>query len=123
MDGKAQFIEDDTHKIAEAIQRMEALLKIYDNKPNQTNTRTPPEQDAKEIITLDVVYPIKNNDDTSFALVNVIEPVNKTKKQSDIVGEQLAEEALVNEPSVHDQLPQEKEHQVEKHLPLDTIAT
>lgn len=65
LDGKTQPIEDDTDRISQDIQRMDALLKGYENKPNQTGTGAPSELDAEEFITLDVVYPVKNKDDTS----------------------------------------------------------
>lgn len=83
LDGKTQLIEDDTHKITQDIQRMEALLKSYDNKPNQTETRAPSEQDAEEIITPDVVYPIKNKDDTSSPLVIFF--VDDTKEIQELI--------------------------------------
>lgn len=120
---------------------MNTLFKGYDNKPNQTETRAPPELDAEEIITPDVVYPVKNQDDTSSPQViffideteqiqdivdttgNVIELVKKTKQQPDIVEKQIEEEAMVTEPSVDIQPPPEKEHKVESQLPLVTTTT
>lgn len=41
LDGKTQLVEDDTHHIAQDIQRMNSLLKGYENKPNQTETGAP----------------------------------------------------------------------------------
>lgn len=69
LDGKFQPVEDDSHLIAQDIQRMNALLKGYDNKPDQTETGDLPKLDAEEFITLDVVYPVKDKDDTSSTLV------------------------------------------------------
>lgn len=139
--GKIQEVEDDTHWPTKVIQGMNDQLKGYHNKLDQTETGAPPKLDAEEIITLDVVYPVKNKDDTSSPPViffvdetkeiqdtvgttsKDIYPVKKTEQQSDIVGEQIVEEAPVTKQSVDIQPPSTKDHIVESQLPSVTSTT
>lgn len=83
MGGKTQLVEDDTDLIAQNIQRMNALLEGYENKPDQIETRPPLELDVEEVITLDVVYPVKHKDDTSSP--PVIFFVDDTKEIQDTI--------------------------------------
>lgn len=140
LEGKIQEVENDTHRATKVIQGMNDQLKGYHNKPDQTETGALPELDVEVIITMDVVYPIKNKDDTSSPSViifvdeteeiqdtvdttgNDIKPVKETKQQPDIVGEQIAEEASTTKPSVDMQSPLIKDHIVESQLPPITTT-
>ncbi|XP_059078226.1 uncharacterized protein LOC131876767 [Cryptomeria japonica] len=76
---------------------MNEKLKYHKNKPDQTETGAPAELDAEEFVTPNVLYPVKNKDETK--------------------------EAPINEPSVDIQPPPEKEHQVENQLSPVTTTT